>query len=292
MNACSLNPKFHRYGLIGHPIAHSGSPALFRRAYGGKWPYDLIETPSFDEAWERFLDAYDAINITAPFKEKAAARADIKSPEVQSIGAANIAVKTRCGVKVFNSDYLGVRMLLERLTEGMPDKKTDETSGRREEDACDGPLRVLVVGYGGAGKAAAAAARDMGLETTVCNRSDHGLVSVRPLSEIPESGADIVLYTLPMLIPEMETFFARVRKGEIPGPQMLIEANYRDPVFAPAFPDIAFPHPVPDGGKAFPSVPARSVPLPEGCRYTPGEDWLLAQAVTGYEILTGIKPEL
>lgn len=271
MNSCSRWKKTHRYGLIGHPIAHSGSPALFCRAYSGKWPYDLIETPSFDEAWQRFLSDYDAINITAPFKEQAAARADIKSPEVQSIGAANIAVKTRCGVKVFNSDYLGVRMLLER--------HLGDVRGMRPQNACADSerARVLVVGYGGAGKAAAAAARDLGLETTVCNRSNHALAFIRPLSTIPECEADIVLYTLPMLVPEMAEYLSRAKAGVIPGPHMFVEANYRDPVFAP-----------------FGSAPSdgAAVSLPEQCRYIPGEQWLIAQAVTGYELLTGVKPEL
>ena len=251
MDSCRLGKKMHRYGLIGYPIAHSGSPALFRQAYGGKWPYDLIENPSFEEAWQEFLDGYDAINITAPFKEKAAARADIKSPEVQAIGAANIAVKTRCGIKAFNSDYLGVRMLLQEWLDG------------RERVP-----RVAVVGYGGAGKAAAAAAKDMGLEVQVFNRSDHGLAFIRPLTELPQANTDLLIYTLPMLVPEMHAWMDAIRSGALSGPLCCIEANYRDPVLAPG------------GGEE------------DYCfgQYIPGEKWLLAQAVTGYEILTGEKP--
>ena len=245
--------KTHKYGLIGYPIAHSGSPVLFRKAYGGKWAYELIETPSFEEAWERFMAGYDAVNVTAPFKENAAARADILSPEVQSIGAANILVKTRCGVKAFNSDYLGVRMLLDEILEKKP-RAADQ--------------RVVVVGYGGAGKAAAAAARDWGCDTIVCNRSDHGNPAIRPLSELPDIEADLVIYTLPMRIPEMEAYLQNARAGALKAPKALLEANYRDPVLSPESGCI----------------------LPTGCRYIPGERWLLAQAVTGYEILTGEKP--
>ena len=69
-----------RFGLIGHPIAHSLSPALFRAAYGGKYAYDLIETPDFEAAWARFLADYKAINVSAPFKGNAFVRADWKSP--------------------------------------------------------------------------------------------------------------------------------------------------------------------------------------------------------------------
>ena len=44
-----------RFGLIGHPIAHSLSPAMFRSCYP-EWDYDLIDTADFEEAWQRFLE--------------------------------------------------------------------------------------------------------------------------------------------------------------------------------------------------------------------------------------------
>ncbi len=313
MDSCRPWKKTHRYGLIGYPIAHSGSPALFRQAYGGKWSYDLIENPSFDEAWQVFQDGYDAINITAPFKEKAAARADIQSPEVQSIGAANIAVKTRCGVKVFNSDYLGVRMLLKEWMEGPWRALCVDRSGARGSigagvDAevgssarrCAGAgadderlPRVAVVGYGGAGKAAAAAAKDMGLEVQVFNRSDHGLAFIRPLTALPETDVDLLIYSLPMLVPEMNAWMDAIRSGAVAGPLCCIEANYRDPVLAPRSgtatasglrSSVGFSH----RSSAAPA-PAREEAFCFG-QYIPGEKWLLAQAVTGYAILTGEKP--
>lgn len=299
MDSCRPWKKTHRYGLIGYPIAHSGSPALFRQAYGGKWSYDLIENPSFEEAWQAFLDEYDAINITAPFKEKAAARADIQSPEVQSIGAANIAVKTRCGVKVFNSDYLGVRMLLQEWMEGPWRASAVDGSGARRcagtgVDAEAGCLpRVAVVGYGGAGKAAAAAAKDMGLEVQVFNRSDHGLAFIRPLTELPQANTDLLIYTLPMLVPEMQSWMDAIRSGAVSGPLCCIEANYRDPVLAPRSGT-----PTASGLRSSVGFSLRSYAAPAPAReeaycfgeYIPGEKWLLAQAVTGYEILTGEKP--
>ena len=70
-----------RFGLIGYPIAHSLSPFLFRAGYEGKYPYELIETSDFEEAYRRFLSEYHGINVTAPFKELAYAKADILSEE-------------------------------------------------------------------------------------------------------------------------------------------------------------------------------------------------------------------
>ena len=70
-----------RFGLIGDPIKTSGSPALFRAAYSDKvqadgtpYGYDLIEGSDFESSYSRFLSDYKAINVTAPYKEKAYAR--------------------------------------------------------------------------------------------------------------------------------------------------------------------------------------------------------------------------
>lgn len=108
-----------RFGLIGHPIAHSLSPSLFRAGYDGKYLYDLIQTPDFEEAYQRFLDGYDGINVTAPFKELAYAKADILSEECRIIKATNMLVKTPDGIKAYNSDFLGVRMWLQEAAEGL-----------------------------------------------------------------------------------------------------------------------------------------------------------------------------
>ena len=108
-----------KFGLIGHPIAHSLSPALFKAGYDGRYPYDLIETPDFEEAYQIFLNEYDGINVTAPFKELAVQKADILSEECRIIGATNLLVKTTEGIKAYNSDYLGVRLWLSGAVQGL-----------------------------------------------------------------------------------------------------------------------------------------------------------------------------
>lgn len=180
-----------RFGLIGCPIAHSLSPELFRKAYGGRWEYDLIEEEDFDRAWERFCEGpYRAVNVTAPFKTPAALKADIKSPEVLKTGAANILLRTEDGVKAFNSDYLG---LLGLLPEGCG--KT-----------------AAVIGLGGAGRAAAAAARDKGFTVSTFH---HGEISGGVES-------DLIIYTLPCFVSGADRLRSRI----------LVEANYKDPCLA------------------------------------------------------------
>ncbi len=176
-----------KFGLIGHPIGHSLSPRLFEAAYHGKYGYDLIEGPDFSSSWDRFLSDYKAINITAPFKNLAFEKAEYHSEDCLRCGASNLCIKTPDGIKAYNSDYLGVKAIIGKLEKGT----------------------AAIVGFGGAGKAAMAAAQDCGFETTLYR---HNEIS-RGIS------ADIVIYTLPSEVEGSDKIQAR----------NILEANYRKP---------------------------------------------------------------
>ena len=251
-----------KFGLIGHPIAHSLSPALFKAGYGGRYPYELIETADFEEAYERFLEGYDGINVTAPFKELAFAKADILSPECKTIRATNLLVKTPEGIKAYNSDYLGVRMWLAEVAEGL--KRTPPQPPQK--------FKTLIVGLGGAGKAAAAAAESLGMEVIRMNRTikdgmTHSLDDFRECFR----EADIIIYNIPTAIPALNEL---ADNDFAPGkPKFIMEANYKNPSF----------------DEALINRMKEANPLAE---YTGGKTWLLYQAVTGYELFTGEKPDL
>ena len=240
-----------KFGLIGHPIEHSLSPALFKAGYDGMYPYDLIITEDFEEAYKRFLEGYDGINVTAPFKELALRKADIISEECRLGGATNLLIKTPEGIAAYNSDFRGLVAMFRGL-------KGDEKT-------------VLIVGAGGAGKAAKAAAEAMGYETTVINRTQYN-PEIRPLSAFREEfrKADIVIYNLPVRIPEIdmltETDLCHGKE------KVILEANYRNPSF--------------DNGSI-----QRMVSMNPLIRYIDGREWLLQQAVTGYELFTGMAPD-
>ena len=244
-----------KFGLIGYPIKKSLSPMLFKEAYHGRWQYDLIEGEDFEASWQAFLDSYKGINITAPFKELAYARADILCSECKVIGATNLVVKTPEGLVAHNSDYSGVKRCIE--DEGLAGKGT-----------------ALVVGCGGAGKAAAVAALDLGLDLIVINRTPEkavefarhlegfypGRVQARPFEEMNDvaSGCAVTIYTLPLAIEGTESLRCPV----------VMEANYKNPTFN-----------------------AEKL-AQEGCRYVPGKKWHLMQAVLGYEYFTGEVPDI
>lgn len=257
-----------RFGLIGFPIAHSLSPRLFKAAYGGRFRYDLLEYEDFDTAFRLFMKSYDAVNITAPFKEAAFDKAKLRSHESELIGAANILVKTTRGLSCFNSDCTAVRTLLENFNSNATG------SGRLRN--------VLVVGCGGAGKAAAVAAFMLGLDVTLMNRNiARALTFVHHLSSSKVSALpidrfrselfrhDAMIYTLPTVL-DSPTFSSDIdtNQPESPSLKLIIEANYRDPAFTP-------------------EILGR---LPQTVEYIPGEQWLLQQALTGYGLMTGINP--
>ena len=97
-----------RFALIGHPVAQSLSPRLFAAAYGGKYSYELLDGEDFELLWQRFLDEFDGINVTAPYKLDAFAKVDFVSEEASLCGAVNLAVKTPEGIKGYNTDVDGV----------------------------------------------------------------------------------------------------------------------------------------------------------------------------------------
>ena len=171
-----------KFGLIGHPIEHSLSPALFKAGYDGRYPYDLIQTADFEEAYARFLEEYDGINVTAPFKELAISKADILSEECQAIGATNLLVKTPEGIKAYNSDYLGLRLWIGQISRLASLARNDKEKAARN----DKMPTILIVGLGGAGKAAAEAARSLGCDVTLMNRTQY-TDDIKPLSEFREA---------------------------------------------------------------------------------------------------------
>ena len=246
-----------KFGLIGDPISHSASPVLFAKAYGGRWQYDLIEGADFEASWQRFLNEYQAINITMPFKEAAFRKvaecgvlgggesAGTSAEIIRSLGAINIAVKEADGkIHGYNSDYLGVLKVLRDRGFGLGQT-------------------AVVAGFGGAGRAAAAAARVAGMDVVVCNRTRY-TTDMRPLSELPvlATVADLLIYTLAFTIPELEALPDNngLPEGGTDGATggiSILEANYRTPCL--------------EGRPG----------------YISGRLWHRAQALTGYPLMTG-----
>lgn len=151
-----------RAGVAGQPIAHSLSPLIH-----GLW----IQAAGLDAAYDAFGPADDAgfaalitegrsgdlcgLNVTAPFKEQALALADDVSAMARACGSANLLVFTDGRLSADSTDGAG---LMAALAEQAP--------------ALDLPgAPVVVLGAGGAARAAVSALKAAGAEVSVLNRT-------------------------------------------------------------------------------------------------------------------------
>jgi shikimate dehydrogenase len=144
--------------VIGHPVGHSRSPAmqtaaLMEMKLAGEWTYGALDVAPEDfEAEVAELAAageYAGVNITVPHKEAALAMADEATEAARAIGAANTLSFRDGQILAANTDAGGLLRSLPGLPEGS----------------------ALVLGAGGAARAAIWALVDAGVEVHVWNRT-------------------------------------------------------------------------------------------------------------------------
>jgi len=242
-----------KYGLIGYPISYSKSPDLFRAAYpdAPDMTYDLIEDEDFERAYQRFLDEYEAVNVTAPYKGDAFGKVEVADTISRELYAVNILKKKDGKIYGYNSDFWALQKLLKPYA-----------------DKHQRP-QVLVIGCGGAAKAAALAALKLRMAVRVANRdfrkardfcfNGSGMIPLR-LEQVPEqmAGVRILIYALPMKIDLVDDL---VLEGKV-----VVEANYKDPCL-------------------------RERCAEAGATYISGMEWLAEQAIEGYQLMTGREPD-
>ena len=104
--------------LIGHPVAHSLSPALYRRAYETlnlPWTYEALDLAD-EAAASAWLSASDyfSVNVTTPYKPLALTTATVAGASAQLAGGANLLVAHRGERLGFNVDGQGCLAALAR----------------------------------------------------------------------------------------------------------------------------------------------------------------------------------
>jgi shikimate dehydrogenase len=156
-----------RFVLIGHPVAHSLSPAIHRAAYqamglSGR-SYETVDCPSPDDVREQIerlrRGELAGANVTVPWKRLALELVDRVDASARETGAANVLAPTgtngSCRIVAYNTD---VPALAEELRAGRP-----------------GARAATVIGNGGAALAAVVACRSAGMErVTVVARAFRG----------------------------------------------------------------------------------------------------------------------
>lgn len=149
--------SIHRLAVFGRPISHSRSPFLFEPVLRGtdERGFYIRVTGLHFEALLSFAEqiGLQFANVTHPFKGEAADLIAERDPVVDRIRGANAIRWSQSGLCLWNTDPDGVRYSLFDRFPSLDSRA------------------ILVVGTGGAGRAAIEALSGTGARIHVCNRS-------------------------------------------------------------------------------------------------------------------------
>lgn len=130
------------YGLIGERLPHSFSKEIHEKI--ADYNYSLLELKPDDVKDFILTKNFKAINVTIPYKQAVIPYLDEISPEAQAIGAVNTVVNRDGVLCGYNTDFGGMRALIERTGVELKYKK------------------VLILGTGGTSRTAAAVCERLG----------------------------------------------------------------------------------------------------------------------------------
>jgi 3-dehydroquinate dehydratase/shikimate dehydrogenase len=153
----SLTARTKVYGIAGNPVAHSLSPLLHNAGFaatGIDAVYLPFHTESVDDLWE-FVDGLpvSGLSVTMPWKIAVLPHLDAVEPEAAGFGAINTVVRKEDG-SCFGANT-DLAAIVEPLEAQLP-----------LQDA-----HVLLLGAGGAARAAAFGLQARGAKVSILNRT-------------------------------------------------------------------------------------------------------------------------
>lgn len=237
------------FAIFGKPVLHSRSPQIYHSAFTAlnvKGFYTRVLPHSADDITGLIRNLpIQGANVTAPYKEEVIFLLDELSKDAETIGAVNTILNHNGHLTGFNTDHLGVTGALKEAGFQIHGKK------------------CLVLGAGGAARAAVYALVNHGARVSICNRSqfraeamanDFGC-EIMPWNKIPDKDHyDLLVSTLPGDV--LPSFFDRISSD------LLFDANYKPSEI---------------------STRARM----KGIQILGGERWLLHQALEALKLFTG-----
>lgn len=239
------------FGVCGEPIVHSRSPEMFNAAFrelGIDAEYVRIAAAGIEETMFLLKGMkLKGINVTAPFKREIMGYLDDVDHAARIIDAVNVIVVKSGRCIGFNTDRFGAVYALKSSGIEIANKK------------------VVIVGAGGAGRAAAFGLQKAGADVALLSRDNSRAVPFAVnlgcqafgLEDLEEqvSCADIVISCLPQGV--------NVIDGSLLKPEhVVMDANYdRSLLLAAA--------------------------KKQGCTCVDGLRWLLYQAVPAFELFVG-----
>lgn len=264
-----LTPETAVLGVVGRPVAHSASPRVHGMALKNAH-LDAVYVALEPHDFGRFLELADDENfrgfsITAPFKERAFEAAASRDAASERVKACNTLVRDGQQWRGFNTDVGAVRETLERAF-----RYHAQEPGRPVALAV---ADVLVLGTGGAARAALGALAELDVRAKVAGR-DAG--RARALAAefggrgiawdmIPETAYDVLVHCTPV----------GTESGDLPLPEDWLRPGtlVLDAVYRPIRTELL--------------RAARR----KGCTPVPGAEWFVRQAGSQFELFTHQAPD-
>ena len=167
-----------KYGCIGKKLTHSFSKEIHAKL--ADYEYELMELTEEEIAPFFEKKAFAAINVTIPYKQTVIPYLQWVSPIASRIGAVNTIVNKEGQLYGYNTDYYGMKALIERI--GI------DVSGKK----------VLVLGTGGTSKTARVVAKDLGASKvlTVSRRKTEEYITYEE-AILNHADAEVIINTTP-----------------------------------------------------------------------------------------------
>jgi len=247
------------YAVVGKPVVYSRSPAMHNAAFRAlRMParYVRLAARSSEEALEKARSrGVRGLNVTSPFKEDFARHCDELEGPAKTLGAVNTVVFRDEKTYGFNTDGYGVAQALRSNGVSLKGK------------------RAIVLGGGGAAKAAAHALVSEGARVVVANRTAQkawkiaeslgcGHCTLRP-EELKGAFKDAEI-----VVSAVGTTERIVPRSLLKRTMTILEANYTA------------------------QTALRRDAQQKGCRVIDGREWLLFQGARAFEIFTRRKAPL
>lgn len=248
-----------RAAVIGHPVGHSRSPAMHTAAYralGLDWEYAAVDVePAGLAAFVAGLagDGFAGVNVTIPHKGAVLELCDEVSDEARRAGSVNTVLVRGGRLRGETTDGYGLLWALGEVE----------------------PADALVLGAGGAARAAVTALTDAGWRVAVSARRPDAAaeLGVGVESWPPRRGARLVVNATP--VGQRTSGTVPDESGTVPIPAELITP---DTIVC----DLAYR----GDGTPTPLIEAATA---RGARAVDGLDVLVGQGIAAFELLTGVS---
>jgi len=253
-----MNENTTLYGIIGHPLGHTLSPAVHNSAFRAcgidavYLPFETLDPFTCLKAAKAL--PIKGLSVTIPYKSLIVKHLDFVELTAARIGAVNTVINRGGKLHGYNTDASAAREALEDVL-------------KPQETTC------LVLGAGGAARAVGFALKGVCRSLTIANRTArHAEELARSLgcgwvglSDVCDVKADLVINTTPVGM--------HPQTGSIPVPERALE-------HASAVMDIIY-------------RPKRTALLElaerKGCRTIRGEEMFLRQAAAQFRLWTGFE---